>query len=163
MNSLPGWHPLMVHFPVALVVAAALAFTAARLLREPRAAAALAIVGTWNLGAGAVMAMLAAGTGLAATVGLDVGEAARHAISVHVAWAAMSLLATALLAVWRGAGAAADARPNGTFLALVWLAAAVVLGTGIRGAINVYGYGIGVKPHAVLQSESGARGAGSAQ
>ncbi len=139
-----SWHPAVVHFPLALVLTAAAAFGAARLAAAPRLAAALAVVGTWNLGLGAVMALVAAGTGLAAVLDLHLSEAARHAVTLHVKWAVLSLLLAALLAVWRGAGSAQDARPTRLFVVLVWLAAAAMLVTGYRGGQNVYRYGIGV-------------------
>jgi uncharacterized membrane protein len=69
---LPGWHPAVVHFPLALVVSSALFLSAARILPRQSHAATLAIVGTWNLCVGAVAALFALATGLAATAALMV-------------------------------------------------------------------------------------------
>ena len=66
MTGGPEWHPMAVHFPLALVVTGAIFLLAARLLRQPRHSATLAIVGTWNLCLGAIAALFALGTGLAA-------------------------------------------------------------------------------------------------
>ncbi|HEY4445045.1 MAG TPA: DUF2231 domain-containing protein [Steroidobacteraceae bacterium] len=144
MNSGPGWHPMVVHFPLALVVTAASLLVAARLLRQERHAAILATVGTWNLCLGAVAALFGLATGVAAVIDLHVGVAARQAISLHVKWAIFTSLALVLLAVWRGAGTAQESRPSWLFIAVLVAATAALIVTGYRGGENVYTYGIGV-------------------
>ncbi len=77
MIALPEWHPMAVHFPLALTVTAALVLSAARAKRLERYGATLGLVGTWNLCLGAAGVLLALGTGLAAVVSLDLRR--RHA------------------------------------------------------------------------------------
>ncbi|HEY0801337.1 MAG TPA: DUF2231 domain-containing protein [Steroidobacteraceae bacterium] len=144
MSPQPGWHPLIVHFPLALIVVAAALFIAARLLRSESIAATAAIVGTWNLCLGAVAALFALATGLAAVLDLDVGAAARHAISIHLRWAVFTTLVLLLLAIWRGAGTSQGSRPSWLFVILLVAASAALIVTGYRGGQNVYEYGIGV-------------------
>jgi uncharacterized membrane protein len=134
---------MVVHFPLALVVTAALFLVAARLLRQERHAATLATVGTWNLCLGAIAALFALATGLAAVLDLHVGLAARQAISLHVKWAIFTTLAVVLLAVWRGAGVAQESRPSWVFIVVLVAATAALVMTGYRGGQNVYQYGIG--------------------
>ncbi len=138
------WHPMIVHFPLALALTAALALYAARLVRDARLAARLASVGTWNLCAAAVAALAALGSGLAAVLGLQLSLAARQAVSLHVKWAVCAAFALLLLAVWRGAGNDQDARPSVLFLVILGLGVAALVETGYRGGLNVYLYGIGV-------------------
>jgi uncharacterized membrane protein len=135
---------MAVHFPLALVVTAALFLLAARLLRQERHAAILATVGTWNLGLGAIAALFALATGLAAVLDLHVGLEARQAISLHVKWAIFTTLAVVLLAVWRGAGVAQESRPSWVFIVVLVAATAALVMTGYRGGQNVYQYGVGV-------------------
>ena len=135
---------MAVHFPLALVVTAALFLLAARLLRSENYAATLATVGTWNLCLGAVAALFALATGLAAMIDLHVGVAARQAISLHVKWAIFTTLALVLLAVWRGAGSAQESRPSWIFMVVLLAATAALTVTGYRGGENVYRYGVGV-------------------
>jgi uncharacterized membrane protein len=135
---------MAVHFPLALVVSGALFLVAARLLRQEHHAATLATVGTWNLCLGAVAALFALATGLAAVLDLHVGLAARQAISLHVKWAIFTTLALVLLAVWRGAGVASESRPSWVFIVVLAAATAALVMTGYRGGQNVYQYGIGV-------------------
>ena len=144
MTLLPGWHPMVVHFPLALVVVAALSLLAARLLRAERHCATLATLGTWNLCLGAFAALFALGTGLAATIHLQAGPEAHQAISLHMKWAVSATLALVLLAVWRGAGTAQESRPSWIFIVLLMAATAALIMTGYRGGQNVYRYGVGV-------------------
>ena len=135
---------MIVHFPLALGVTAALFLVAARLARRERYIASLATVGTWNLCLAAIAALFALATGMAAALGLDITVAAHQAISSHLKWAAATTLMLVLLAVWRGAGNAQDSRPSWSFIAVLLIVAAALIVTGYRGGQNVYRYGIGV-------------------
>jgi len=140
----PGWHPLVVHFPLALIVTAAGCLTAARVVSRDRYASQLAIVGTWNLCLGALAMLFALGTGLAAVIDLQVGVAAHQAISLHVKSAIVTSVLLLLATVWRGAGVAPESRPSPGFLLVLWVATAALTVTGYRGGQNVYRFGVGV-------------------
>src|SRR3984885_15570752 len=126
MSPFPNWHPLVVHFPIALILSATALLLAARLLRSEAWAASAATVGTWNLCMGAAAALFALATGLSAVLDLDVSAAARQAISLHMKWAMFSTLALVLLAVWRGAGTAPASRPSWVFIVVLFGAAAAL-------------------------------------
>jgi uncharacterized membrane protein len=145
MSPAPGWHPLVVHFPLALVSIAVPLLLAARLLRGEAIASTAAVVGTWNLCLGAIAALFALATGLAGVLDLNVSEAAHQGISLHTKWAMLSTLALVLLAVWRGAGTAHTARPSWLFIIVLFGAAAALAVTGYHGGQNVYEFGVGVK------------------
>ena len=158
---IPGWHPLVVHFPLVLCTAGTVALLGARLAPNDRHARTLATVGTWNLCAGAAATLFAIGTGIAALIGLHVGVAARDAIALHVKWAMLSSMMMVLLAVWRGAGNAQDQRPSGVMLILLVAATSAQLYTGYRGDVNVYRHGVGVAVRAPCGGNS-PHGAGGA-
>lgn len=139
-----AWHPMMVHFPLALTVTGALVLTAARFPALGSHSPTLATVGTLNLVLGAAALFLAVGTGLAAVASLDLPPASRAAVGLHVKWALFTSCALLLIAVWRGAGARWDARPTGMFLVMLWIVTAALVMTGYRGGENVYRYGVGV-------------------
>jgi uncharacterized membrane protein len=144
MSIEPGWHPIVVHFPLALVVTAAFFLVAARLWRQERQAKTLATVGTWNLCVGAVAALFALGSGLAALIGLHAGLAAHQSIFLHVKWAIFTSLALLLVAVWRGAGVAQESRPSWLFIVILLGMTAALVVTGYQGGQNVYRHGVGV-------------------
>lgn len=148
------WHPMVVHFPVALATVAALLLIGARLIRSDAAAANMAIVATWNLCLGAAAAVLALASGLAAVLDLDVSAAAHQAISLHMKWGMLTTLLLLLLSVWRGAGTAQTSRPSWLFLILLTAAIGALAFTGYRGGKNVYEYGIGVKKIAARSVET---------
>jgi len=152
VTLIPGWHPMVVHFPLALVTTAVALLLAARLLRQERLAATLATVGTWNLCLGALAALFAIGTGMAAAMHLEVSPAAHHAISLHVRWAMFTTLGLVLLAVWRGAGTAQESRPSWIFMIVLLGAFAALVVTGYRGGQNVYRFGVGV----LMSADAGA-------
>ena len=145
MSILPGWHPLVVHFPLALSVTGASLLVAARRVKQERLAATLGLVGTWNLCLGGVAVIFALATGLAAVVNLHVDAAAHLAIAVHLRWAVCSSLLLVLSAVWRGAGSAPQSRPSWIFLAVLLAATAALIVTGYHGGENVYRYAVGVE------------------
>jgi len=144
MQIIPGWHPIVVHFPLALIITATACLTLARVLPSTRGAASLASWGTFNLCLGAVTVFLALGTGLAASIGLTVDAAAHQAIAAHVKSAVVTTMLVLLVAVWRGVGTDSNSRPGWGFLLMLWVAASALTVTGYRGGQNVYVHGIGV-------------------
>jgi uncharacterized membrane protein len=142
MITASQWHPIAVHFPLALVTTGAAALGAARLWEHRRAT--LATIGTWNLCLGAFGALAALASGLAALASVEIGAAARAAVALHVKWAIFTTVGVLLLAVWRAAGAAQDSRPSRWFLGVLWALVAALVVTGYRGGQNVYQYGVGV-------------------
>jgi uncharacterized membrane protein len=141
----PGWHPLIVHFPIALTLTAGVLLMAAKAVRNDALAATLATVGSWNLCLGAAAALFALATGLGAALALPKGAAAHASIATHVKWAMFTSLALILTAVWRGAGNAQQSRPSGLFLVVLALTCMALAIAGYHGGENVYRYGIGVE------------------
>ena len=144
MEILPGWHPIVVHFAVALSVTAAVALLISRCVPAPRAAALAGIVGTFNLCLSAIFALLAIVSGLSAVWNLHLSGAPRTAVSTHVKWAFFTTLALILIALWRGVGVSPEDRPSNLFLVVLGCVTAAVTVTAYFGAENVYRYGIGV-------------------
>lgn len=140
------WHPLAVHFPLALGITGALALSAARLKRAGRLGATLATLGTWNICLSAIGSLFAVATGLAAVATLDLEPSSRAAVGLHVKWAIFSTVGLLLVAAWRGAGNDPDSRPSRLFLSVLWAVTAALIVTGYRGGQNVYRYGVGVAP-----------------
>ena len=90
-------HPLVVHFPIALLLAAVLVDLLAIGLKRP----ALHRVALWNLGLGTL------GAGLAVWSGLEASEVAKHTFEIHQVMelhrklGLATLIIGGVVAVWR--------------------------------------------------------------
>ncbi|MDE1900594.1 MAG: DUF2231 domain-containing protein [Alphaproteobacteria bacterium] len=145
MNNIivPNWHPLFVHFPIALLVAAAGLLAAAFFWKEGAVRSKLYQSGLINLWLGTVGAGAAIATGLYASLTVQHDELGHMAITRHMHWAlltlALSLLTAAVAIRFRRKD-----RPTTLMLALALLCAAAVGVTGYLGGENVFRHGIGV-------------------
>ena len=145
MPPFPAWHPIVVHFAIALLATAAGALVLARFLKAPMVSAAAAVTGTWNLYLGALAAFFAALTGLAAAFASQCrGADAMHAVSLHFRWALATTLLFALIAIGRLAQNRSDAPPSSAIATLLALGFICLCITGYLGGQNVYVHGIGV-------------------
>ena len=143
----PNVHPLIVHFPIALLFAAALVDVVSLGIRRQYPAVRHAAVGLYVLGA--VAAVVTFFTGRSASDGVDLPVSAVSAVNAHSDWAlwvvwVFGLYALVRLGVafWKRGGDLVVHLP----LALVGVAALfLVQQTAERGAKLVYLYGVGVQ------------------
>lgn len=154
MIPLPEWapnvHPILVHFPIALLVVAVLFDGAALFWRErPGVRAAAAALFTL----GAVAALAAFFTGRAAADEILMPAAAQTTLTDHADWAARTVWFYGLFALVRLALLWFDRKGRswtpGWAHALVFLVGAgglfLLVQTGDRGAQMVFQYGVGVQ------------------
>jgi uncharacterized membrane protein len=138
------WHPMMVHFPLALTLTGFICLLCSRLLRS-KASSSLAACGTWNLAIGGFMGLLTLGTGLAAAWHLRLHNGMQHSLSRHVIWAVCTSQLVVFLGLWRLFATAAEERPSKIFLAIAMIACIGFIVTGYYGGENVYHYAMGVR------------------
>ncbi len=148
---LPDWapnvHPLIVHFPIALLIAAALVDVVSLGIRRQYPTVRHAAVGLYALGALAAIGTFF--TGRSAADGVDLPTTAITAVNAHSDWALWTVWVFGLYAVlrlgvtyWKRSGDLVVHLP----LALVGVAALfLVQQTAERGAKLVYLYGVGVQ------------------
>jgi len=149
MSLVPGWapnlHPLIIHFPIALLIAAAMVDLVDVLFERPgwlgTGATSLYIVGAGT----AVVAYL---TGQAAAATVFVPGMAHPIVENHRAWALLTVWYVGIVAVARLAGLLAGfprARAHRVLLLTVALVGVLFLQqTAERGARLVYEHGVGV-------------------
>jgi uncharacterized membrane protein len=145
IEVIPNWHPLFVHFPIALISLAAFFHLAAMLLRDqPRFATHCAVLAHATLWLGALAAFPTVLFGWFAFNSVDHDEAGHAAMQLHRTWALATLAvltAVAALDAWRNK---VDDTPTWPFAMATILAWALVAGTAWHGAELVYRHGLGV-------------------
>lgn len=150
----PGWHPLVVHFPVALVVVAFVADgVAVALRRRDVAAGATALHVLAALGA-----LGAFWTGQRASESADVPVAAVTTLTAHADMALYTVWWLGLYAMLRiGVGLYVPAIRPALFapLAVLGLGGVILVAqTAERGGTLVYAHGVGVQPQEPASSRS---------
>ncbi|HEY2534895.1 MAG TPA: DUF2231 domain-containing protein [Xanthobacteraceae bacterium] len=144
MNNLQ-WHPMMVHFPLALTLTGFLCLLFSRLLQHRPLHASLAVCGTWNFIIAGITALMTLGTGLIAAWHLQLHGGAQYSVSRHVIWAVCTSQLVVLLGLWRAFANSIEKTPSPLFLMLGLIACAGFIVTGYYGGENVYHYAIGVR------------------
>jgi uncharacterized membrane protein len=150
--SLPGWapnlHPLVVHFPIAWLIAAVAVDVLSVLL--PRATWTQATAG-WLYPAAALSALAAYLSGRQAAAGVLMPGTAQPIVMEHWNWALattsyFAAIALVRLALTRRRAVPASARASAAAAGFVglWL----LVNTADRGARLVYEHGVGVMPRA---------------
>jgi uncharacterized membrane protein len=140
VQHLQNIHPLVVHFPIALLLAAALMYWMGFLARRE----SWQWSGMWTLVLGALGAAAAAATGLYAAPGVMLAPSVKTALlanhkQIMIAVAILS----AALALWAIAARPIPARGRGVFLAMLLLMAALLAKGADYGGRMVYDYNAG--------------------
>lgn len=155
IEVIPNWHPLFVHFPIALISLTAFFHVAAILLRnQSRFATHCALLAHSTLWLGALAAYPTVVFGWLASNSVDHDAAGHAAMMRHRSWALATLLTLTVLAGFDAWRHKVDASPAWQFAVSVVLAWALVASTAWRGAELVYRHGLGVLA-VPAQAESG--------
>lgn len=140
IEIIPNWHPIFVHFTVALLSISALFYLAGLVLRKPN----LLVVARWNLwiGAGITVGTVLAGFYAYNTVAHD--GPSHAAMTDHKNWALVTASVFGVLTIWslvkhRGAKSVSSG-----FVVLILLASGLLGVTGYKGGEVVYRHGMGV-------------------
>ncbi len=156
---IPNWHPIFVHFTVALLSLSVVLFAVSKFvsgsLREQ-----WLIVARWSLWFGAAITLL---TGLA---GLDAYNTVAHDTASHAAmtehrnWAISVIVLFPLLAIWAAVSVRKGRALGNGFVALMLVGGLLLLSTAWHGGEVVYRYGLGVMSLPEADSHKHAEGAG---
>lgn len=141
---IPNWHPLIVHFTIALLLTAAVLFVLGAIFARRPLGAAARLVARWNLAFGVLSTLITLATGWQAYNSVAHDEPSHANMTVHMQWAFGTAAVFLLVAgaAWLDRRRAAGA--GGMLLALILVGSAGLAVTGWLGGENVYRYGLGV-------------------
>lgn len=144
VEILPNWHPVFVHFTVALLMVAVVIHLLIHFMPKGELLDQLAIVARWNLliGAGLTLFTVAAGWYAYNTV---VHDAPSHlAMTEHRNWAMVAFALLLGIAGWEYYLSRHGKGKGWLFTALLVIAVGLLLSTAWHGGELVYRYGLGV-------------------
>jgi uncharacterized membrane protein len=144
IEIVPNWHPIVVHFTVALLALTVVAHLVVRLLPLGRLYAEAEVFSRWTLWLGAVFAVATVATGWLAYNSVAHDDASHAAMVVHRNWALATLVAFLVVAVWSLWRYRAGRRPGALFLLALLVAGGLLVGTAWRGGELVFRHGLGV-------------------
>lgn len=142
---IPNWHPLLVHFTIALLSVSALLFALTVFIRNSEIQTRVKTVAVWNfwIGAGVTLLTLLAGWQAFNSVAHD--EPSHLAMIEHRNWALITAGWLSLMAIWLLVCLRKKRNPISVIFAIVALVMLGLLGTTAwHGAELVYRHGLGV-------------------
>jgi len=155
IEIIPNWHPVFVHFTVALLSLAVGLFVVTHFIKGPLKHS-WSIVAHWALWFGAGITIITGLTGLYAynTVGHD--TASHIAMTDHRNWAVFTIAAFLLLAVWSIIRSRKKQSLGVAFVVAMVVAGGVLGSTAWHGGEAVYRFGLGVMSLPKVEGEGHA-------
>lgn len=151
IEIIPNWHPLFVHFTIALLSISALMYLAGFVLKKPH----LLLIARWNLWIGSAITIITVLAGFYAYSTVTHDGPSHAAMTDHKNWALVTALVFTGLGLWsvikhRGA------KTVGIFFVILMLSASSLLAvTGFKGGEAVYRYGLGVMSLPTISGDGG--------
>ena len=142
---IPNWHPIFVHFTVALVASSAFFFVVGAILKNQDQSDALKSAGHWTLRLGAVATVFTLAAGLQAYGTVDHDAPSHAAMTDHRNWAFVAvgfIWVSAIWSVWKSKN---TDKTGPVFFTLLGVATILVGLTAYKGGELVYRYGLGVQ------------------
>lgn len=141
---IPNWHPIFVHFTVALLITATGLFLLGTLASGKQWSATALKVAHINLWLGAVITIITVIAGLDAYNTVDHDTPSHIAMTDHRNWALPTAAAFAVLALWSAAIYRRSVKVGLPFLIILLIAAGALSTTAWKGGELVYRHGLGV-------------------
>jgi uncharacterized membrane protein len=144
IEIIPNWHPLLVHFTIALLTIATLLFLATAFAGRNRPVHGIETTANWNLWLGAGLTVLTVAAGLQAAGSVTHDDAAHLAMENHKLWALGTTTLFLVLALWNAWRVRRGQSAGMAFMFVMVIGLAGLTATGLRGADLVYRHGLGV-------------------
>ncbi len=158
IEIIPNWHPIFVHFTVALLSAAVGFFLLATIFTGHRWREQWLNVAYWNLWAGGAASILTVAAGWYAFNTVTHDTPSHDAMTEHRNLALVTLAVLLPVVIWSVRNYTRQQRVSTMFLGTMLLIAGLLLSTAWHGAELVYRHGLGVM--SLPKPETGADGHG---
>ena len=145
MEIIPNWHPIFVHFTVALIPTSALCYLVGFHISHRKIGKELLLVARWCLWLGAIAAIATLSAGFIAYYTVDHDSISHLAMTEHRNWAIITFIMIICLTLWSVRAYFKKQPIRMTFILSMLLTASLLMTTAWFGAEVVYRYGIGVK------------------
>lgn len=155
IEIIPNWHPMLVHFTIALFVTSTLLFYCAVIVKDKSYTITLLKTAHINLWLGAII------TPLTLLAGWDAYNTVNHDSPSHVAmtdhrnWAVVTASLWFVIAIWAGIKASHTLHRGIVFYTIITIATIMVGITGFKGGEVVYRHGTGVMRIPVVIGDGG--------
>lgn len=143
LEIIPNWHPIFVHFTVALLSLSAALFVVTPFIKSPLQEQ-WRIVARWTLWFGAAITVITALTGLYAYNTVAHDTPSHVAMTDHRNWAIATMTLFFTLAIFSVIRVRRQQALGTVFVVLMFIAAGLLSATAWRGGEVVYRYGLGV-------------------
>lgn len=144
IEIIPNWHPIFVHFTVALLSIAVVFFILGTALPNHKWREQWLTVAHWNLWVGATISLFTAIAGWFAFNSVNHDTLSHEAMIEHRNLALITLAVFLSIALWSVARYRAGKPVQAVFLAALLIAQGLLLSTAWHGAELVYRHGLGV-------------------
>ena len=142
---IPNWHPIFVHFTVALIPLSTLCYFMGFIIKPYKLGGELLVVARWCLWFAALSAIATVIAGFYAYYTVAHDTPSHIAMTVHRNWAISTLIAILLMAAWSLYKFVKNKSIGVFFIGFMVIATTLVTVTAWHGAEVVYRYGVGVK------------------
>lgn len=144
IEIIPNWHPVFVHFTVALLAVAGLLYLIVILSGDWKYKQSALKVAEWNFWIGSAMTIVTALTGWYAYNTVAHDTPSHIAMTEHRNWALATLVVIAVLAIWTGRNRVSGGKLSLPFAALIAIMLGLLGSTAWHGGEVVYRHGLGV-------------------
>lgn len=144
IEVIPNWHPLFVHFTIALLSMSVLFFVALKIVKKQSIRDQFVILAHWNLWLGTGFAVVTAIAGWFAYNSVVHDAASHAAMTEHRNWALITLSVFIIATFWSVKRYQHKNNTHFTFTLFMLVAFMLLASTGWHGSEAVYRYGLGV-------------------
>jgi len=160
---IPNWHPLLVHFTIALFSISIVLFIASAVFSDTELGDNCLTAAKFNLWIGALISILTGLAGWYAFNTVDHDTPSHAAMTDHRNWALVTLSVFFTIALWSVFSKKMREKPSIIFLVVCIVGGGLLMTTGFKGAETVYRYGLGVMSLPKVEGEGHAHEHGNSE